>query len=86
MELNNREKEILRTIPIEHLIRQTIRLLEPLRRSIDPATAEDAQVVWELWKKAMPTVVKATGAPSGAPSLFGSMNHGTQDIKSLEQC
>jgi len=57
MELNNREKEILRTIPIEHLIRQTIRLLEPLRRSIDPATAQDAQAAWEDWKKVMPTIV-----------------------------
>jgi len=60
-----RELSILNQYPIDHLIGRTIRLLEPLRRSIDPSTAEDAKEAWEAWKKVRKAVVISTNSKLG---------------------
>jgi hypothetical protein len=50
-ELTEREKALIRIGSVERMINTTIRLVERLRRSSNPAIAEDANGNWEDWKE-----------------------------------
>lgn len=50
IELTEKEKSLIRTCSIEHMINTTIRLVERLRRSSNPSVAEAAQHNWSDWK------------------------------------
>jgi len=50
IELNDRERALIRIGSIERLINTTIRLVARLRNSVDPAIREDADGCWQDWK------------------------------------
>jgi hypothetical protein len=51
LELTEKDKALIRTASIEHMINTTIRLVERLRRSSNASVAEGAQNNWQDWKE-----------------------------------
>jgi len=57
-ELTEREKEAIRINSVERMINTTLRLIRPLRKSYNTATAEDASINYEDWTELKSLVTK----------------------------